>query len=425
MNSPVHASDLPDNQFDIGIVGAGMVGSALACGLARANYRVVVFDRQRPPPFDPQSQPGIRVSALSLASQKMLADYGAWQYIEAMRRCPYRRLAVWEKSAPRLPLPKLGGHRGTLFNCKDIHTPELGSIVENNLTHLALHKAMESLPGITSMCPANLEDLNFSPDTATLTLTQHPPVTMKLVIGADGALSQVRKWANIDFSSDQYEQQAMVITVEYAGKQQDITWQEFTPTGPLAFLPLPDVAGKHYASLVWYNTADNIDRLMKLGESQLIGQIWQHYPDCLPAVTGIVDRGRFPLIKRHAQTYFSKRAVLVGDAAHTINPLAGQGVNLGFQDVMALVAILSRDGKPLADPGEAVHLRRYESERRPLNGQMMLAMDLFYHAFSNNHTPLKLLRYLGLNLADKLPFAKQQVLQYATGIKSPPRWLFR
>ena len=425
MNLSSQASDQPDNHFDIGIVGAGMVGSAIACGLAQANYRVVVFDRQLPPPFDPQSTPGIRVSALSLASEKMLADYGAWQHIEGMRRCPYRRLAVWEKHSPKLPFIKQSNHLGTLFDCKDINTSELGSIVENNLTHLALHKAMASLPGITLMCPTTIEGLAFSPDKAIISMQEHPPIELKLVIGADGALSKVREWANIGLTSNQYDQQAMVITVEYNGNQEDITWQEFTPTGPLAFLPLPDVEGKHYGSLVWYNTADNIDRLMKLNEQQLISQIKQHYPDGLPEVTHIVDKGRFPLVKRHAQTYFNKRAVLVGDAAHTINPLAGQGVNLGFQDVIALVKILSQEGRPLADPGAEIYLNSYESERRPLNSQMMLTMDLFYHAFSNNHAPLKLLRNLGLNLADKLPFAKQQVLQYATGIKQPPKLLFR
>ncbi|PID44576.1 MAG: hypothetical protein CSA52_02075 [Gammaproteobacteria bacterium] len=425
MNLPAHENNQPGSQFDIGIVGAGMVGSALACGLARVGYRVVVFDRQLPPPFDPLSTPGIRVSALSLASEKMLADYGAWQYIESMRRCPYRRLAVWEKQPPDLPFLKQGRRQGTLFDCKEINEPELGAIVENNVTWLALHQAMASLPTITLMCPAILEGLAFSPDKVTISIKEQPPVEVKLVTGADGALSKVREWADIGLTSNQYDQQAMVITVEYNGHQEDITWQEFTPTGPLAFLPLPDVAGRHYGSLVWYNTADNINRLMKLGEQQLIDEIGRNYPGTLPAVTHIVDKGCFPLIKRHAQTYHNKRAVLVGDAAHTINPLAGQGVNLGFQDVVALVQILSRKGVPLTDPGDKSSLENYESERRPLNSQMMLAMDLFYHAFSNTHAPLRLLRNLGLNLADKLPFAKQQVLQYATGIKQPPKLLFR
>ncbi len=401
--------------FDIGIVGAGMVGSALACGLANAGYKVVIYDRHAPPPFQADQPPAIRVSALSLASEQLLDTLGALDKIRAMRACPYRRLAVWEDNHSAQP--------GTWFDCQDVNTETLGSIVENDVTQNALHQAMRAQPNIHLRCPATISQVTSDASVVRIVTEQGSQDQVKLLVGADGALSQVRQWANIGQTTNQYEQQAMVITVEYEGQQQDMTWQEFHSTGPVAFLPLADVGGKHYASLVWYHQPEALDRLMALPREDLMHAIQSTFPQQLPPLVSVIDTGRFPLIKRHAQRYFNGRLVLAGDAAHTINPLAGQGVNLGFQDVAAMIRILSEAKQAGADPGATLYLSHYEAERRPQNTQMMFIMDAFYHAFSNTHAPVKRLRNLGLHLANRLPLAKQEVLKYALGIKSPPRVL--
>lgn len=398
---------------DIAILGAGMVGSALACGLADLGYRVVIFDRQPPAEFQADAPPSIRVSALSLASEQLLNELGALKHLRAMRSCPYRRLAVWEDNRATQP--------GTWFDCHEIGMPSLGSIVENEVTQKALHTAMGVRPGIQLHCPASITEVRETETGVELKTDQGNVHRVLLVIGADGAFSQVRQWAHIGQTTNQYEQQAMVITVEYEGVQEDITWQEFHPTGPIAFLPLADVVGRHYASLVWYHQPDEITRLMTLSKPSLIQAITETYPKQLPPIKDVIETGRFPLVKRHALHYFKGRFVLAGDAAHTINPLAGQGVNLGFQDVRALTQILAEAKAAQCDPGLATFLSRYEKERRPQNTQMMQVMDLFYHTFSNSLLPIKHLRNLGLFLANRLPLAKQEVLKYAIGVKTPPR----
>ncbi|MCP5205601.1 MAG: FAD-dependent monooxygenase [Hahellaceae bacterium] len=418
MTDPQNASlseNLPDT--DICIVGAGMVGSAVACGLANLGYRVTVIDQAAPPAYAPQSPPDIRVSALSYASECFLKDIGAWKHTQAMRSCPYRQLAVWEKLAsPLSGAPLQSRLNKTQFDAQQVKLPYLGHIVENNVTQLALHQTMATKSSLQTVFGRRVKLLRVDNEYAVLTLDNGQCVRARLVVGADGAQSRVRELACIGLNSDQYEQQAMVITVSHASPQQEITWQAFTSTGPLAYLPLPAVDGQNYGSLVWYNLPENINKLMQLDDQSLMASIHKEFPSELPALQSIVSKGRFPLVKRHAQQYTTERVVLVGDAAHTINPLAGQGVNLGFKDAAALIAQLSLARASSEDPGKLSLLKKYEAMRRPANSQMMLLMDMFYHTFSNDIAPLKAVRNLGLHFANHAPWAKTKVLKYAIGL---------
>lgn len=406
--------------FDIIVVGAGMVGAAVATGLGRDGFRVAVVERTGTPAFDPASTPDIRVSALSAGSERYLQSLGAWSRIRAMRATPYRRLGVWDEA--RHPLTRLipGKLARVEFDAADLGAPHLGHIVENRVTQLALWQTAEAETNVTLVSGHGVAALTENPDSVTVTLDNEQTLQAQLVIGADGAMSRIRDMAGIGVTRDQYGQQAMVISVRYRGPVEDITWQGFFPSGPRAFLPLhsagPEYPGESWASLVWYDAPEQLASLKALPGSQLLDEIRQSFPDDLPELTAIDDRASFPIARQHAKHYYSGRVVLAGDSAHTINPLAGQGVNLGFQDARELQAVLKearRAGEDLADPR---WLNRYEHSRRPANRRMMLAMDLFYHLFSNRIPPVHLLRNLGLGAAQALPFARNRVARYAMGI---------
>jgi len=415
--------------FDIVIVGAGMVGAALATGLGREGFNVAMVDRAPAPAFNPDAAPDIRVSALSAGSQAYLQSLGAWEPILAMRATPYRRLAVWDE-APH-PLSKLLPRtvNQVEFTADGLNATHLGHIVENSVTQKGLWQAAEAEPTVSILAGHSVSSISQTEASATVALENGQELTAALVIGADGAQSRVRDMAGIGISKDQYSQQAMIISVRYQGEVHDITWQGFYPSGPRAFLPLYSAGaqypGESRGSLVWYDSPAEIARLKSLSDEALMAEIQKAFPQELPPLTHIEDRGSFPIARQHAKQYYSGRVVLTGDAAHTINPLAGQGVNLGFQDAECLQGLLKEARRGGDDLASAHWLGLYEQQRRPANRRMMLAMDLFYHLFSNTIPPLHLARNLGLGAARALPFARNKVARYAMGLDSQPPAIFR
>lgn len=406
--------------FDIVVAGAGMVGAALATGLGQSGFRVALVDKAGAPSFDASSPPDIRVSALSAGSERYLQQLGAWPRMLAMRTTVYRRLAVWDQTQHPLSnlIPRQLGE--VVFDAASLSTPHLGHIVENRITQQALWQCAEEPPSVTVLSGNGVTAVDNGNDQATVTLEDGSELTCELVIGADGALSRIRDMAGIGVTRDQYAQQAMVVSVRYLGPVEDITWQAFHPSGPRAFLPLHSAGDQHpgesWASLVWYDAPGELARLKSLDTESLMAEIQKSFPTDLPPLTHVDARASFPIARQHAKQYSNGRVVLVGDAAHTINPLAGQGVNLGFQDAACLQSLIRearRAGSDLADPQ---WLARYEQQRRPANRRMMLAMDAFYHLFSNRIPPVHLLRNLGLGAARALPFARNQVARYAMGI---------
>ncbi len=410
-------------KYDVVIAGAGMVGAAIGCALGRAGMRVALIDPAIPEPFVVDSAPDIRVSALSPASVSFLQQLGAWSYIEAMRLCPYRRMAVWEKLQEPLSKRQLSSRfNQTMFDCHEVGADELGFIVENRVTQLGLYEVLKTLSSVEMITPARPVDVHVSDNGVVVTLDNKQVVHGRLLIGADGANSFVRRFCGIGLSSEDYEQQALVATVEIPTGPLDITWQAFTPTGPLALLPLPACDGRNYASLVWYNHPENIKALMMLSGAEFLMEVRSHFPEELPEMLNLVERSSFPLTRRHASSYIKEGIALVGDAAHTINPLAGQGVNLGFQDASALSDIIVTAYRGDQNPGALAVLAQYEKERRPENVRMQRVMDLFYHLFSNEHLPLKIVRNIGLGLAGNFPYGRKKVMGYAMGLEKPLPW---
>jgi len=411
---------MSNHQTDIAIVGAGMVGASLALACAETGWRVAVIEPTAPAAPDPDSEPELRVSGLSAGSEAWLRELGVWKTMADHRTAPFQRLSVWE--APSGPLRVLPGgrrlaHRArTTFEAQRLGRSHLGHIVENGITRYALWQHLTAHDRVHLFCPSSLKHLQQNSESVTLTLDSGDTIAASLVVGADGAASVTRKLTGIGTTRDQYRQQAMVINVRHEPPQQTMTWQMFTPDGPRAYLPLPDAAGSSWGSLVWYDQPENLDDLMALDEQGLMAAIRRAFPLELPDIDAAPARGRFPIAREHAHQYYRDRVVLIGDAAHTINPLAGQGVNLGFQDAACLSGLLRGIARGVTDPGDPALLAQYEGTRRPRNRLMMDAMDLFYRFFSNNQPPLHLMRNLGLGLAGNLPFARDQVARYAMGI---------
>ena len=383
-------------QFDIAVVGGGMVGAAVATGLAQQGKSVALIEAVEPQAYSAEQPFDARVSAISYTSVELLNSLGAWQRLQQMRTAPFRRLETWEKADSRIR-----------FSAQDIGVEELGFIVENRLIQLALWQGFAEQKSLSLFCPAKIERIEFLNDKNRLQLNNGEQIEASLVVAADGAHSVVRKLAGIGLNSWDYDQHCMLINVATEAAQQDITWQWFTPTGPRSLLPLPG----SQASLVWYDSASKIRQLNELSNEQLTQAVVQAFPDELGGIQ-VLSKASFALTRRHAKQYFAERCVLVGDAAHTINPLAGQGVNLGFKDVQALLQVLSK-----ANWNSEQALAVYQRKRRLDNQLMQSAMDAFYFGFSNQLAPLKWARNAVLKTAERSTALKRQVLKYALGIR--------
>ena len=386
--------------YDFCINGGGMVGAALASGLAQQGYKIAIIETVQPQPFQYSQPPDLRLSAISRTSVDLLRALGAWEHIEAMRVRPYDTLSVWEN-------PDMA----TRFNAQSIGQTQLGYFVENRLIQLGCHRVLADLP-VDWMTQTSLQSYEVDESTAItrVTLENGESLQCRYLIGADGARSRVRALAQIGSTGWQYGQQAMGIIIEGADAFEGETWQQFYPSGPRALLPMYG----QFASLIWYDSGERIKQLQGLNDKALTEEILSHFPRLLPEFR-IVSKAGFVLTRSHASDYVRPGVILAGDAAHTINPLAGQGVNLGFKDVSALLA-LTGDCKPQSDEFYHRLKTEYERPRMKDNALMMSAMDGFYLLFSNKIPPVKWLRNLMLKGADMAGPVKEQVLKYAMGM---------
>lgn len=390
-----------NEHFDVVIVGGGMVGAAVACCLGDSGLKVAVIEAQQPEPFSAEQAHDLRVSALSIASRHILEAAGAWDGIVQKRYCPFKRMRVWETAGD------------TLFNSDDIRQPELGYIVENRITQLALLERLPAFDNVTVLMPQAISKIQYDGQTSLLTLADGSQIQATLLVAADGGQSRVRQAVGLGVTSWDYGQHALVIYVETAYPQQDITWQRFVPSGPQAFLPLSGP----YGSIVWYQSPDEVRRLQALPFERLQAEMQAAFPDCLGEIKQILGVASFPLKRQHAQHYVKPGVALVGDAAHMINPLAGQGVNIGLLDAAALAEVLVEAHRKGQDIADVKVLKRYEDMRRSENLKMMTLMDVFYQSFSNDILPVKFIRNLGLGLAQRLTPVRNKAMKAAMGLE--------
>lgn len=387
-------------QQEVIIIGGGMVGAAAALGLAQLGLKVALLEKNPLPSFTANAPYDVRISAISAASVALLEKLGAWQAIEAMRVCPYDGLETWE----------IDGF-GTAFHAAELGLDKLGYMVENNLIQIGLWQALQGYPNCTQAVGFSQIFANRGNGLWTVRLDDEREFCAPIVLACDGANSQARQWAGIGLTSWQYRQHCLLAVVETEQPQQSVTWQQFFPSGPRAFLPLQGNNG----CVVWYDSPQRIAQLKALSNDKLSAEINAHFPARLGQVK-VTAHGSFPLTRQHAQSYVRQGVVLVGDAAHTINPLAGQGVNLGFKDVKALLEVAEqavRSGENFAN--EEV-LKRYECQRKPDNLLMQTGMDVFYKTFKTELLPVKIARNLALIAAERATPLKKRALKYALGL---------
>lgn len=387
-------------EFDVVIVGAGMIGAAVALGLAQQGREIGLLEAQAPASFAPEQPVDLRLSAINVASERLLSELGVWPAVLSMRATPYQQLATWERE----------GHE-VHFDSAALQLPHLGHIVENRVLQLALWQALQQLPNVHWLSAGKPLQIQQTSTQVQLIVAQQR-YSAALLLGCDGAQSQVRQQVHIGLTGWQYRHHCLVMNVATALPQQAITWQRFYPSGPRAMLPLPGAQ----ASLVWYDSPERIAALMQLSLAQLSAEAMHNFPARLGEIE-VMERASFPLVRQHAQRYFQGRVGLLGDAAHTINPLAGQGVNLGFKDVAAFLALCAgASNEALAQQGGHTIFARYEQQRRGDNLRMQSAMDLFYMLFSHSRWPVSALRNLGLYAAERSGPIKTQLMRHAIGL---------
>ena len=399
-------------QFDIAIIGAGIAGTALAAALSGSGLSIALVEAQpltRPElptecdlqHFDP------RVSALTPRSRRFLEQLGAWDAIDGYRQCPYRHMTVWDAE----------GTGQIEFDCAEVNVPVLGHIVENRAIVSALLAGVSAAADITLLSPVRLEACTrLASSRMRMELEGGGALEADLLVAADGAMSRVRDMMGFQTREWSYGHRAIVCTVQLEQSHQDTAWQRFLPTGPLALLPLPGAEGRHYCSIVWSLDEQLVDDLLALDDAAFCEELGRASEGRLGTVLGSSQRFAFPLRQRHATDYVQDGVVLVADAAHTIHPLAGQGINLGLQDVAVLAEEVLAGCARGANPGKQEVLRRYQRRRKGENLLMMAAMDGFKRLFEQQALPLRWLRNVGMRGVGQLLPVKQQLMRRAMGL---------
>lgn len=388
-------------QADIAIVGAGMVGLALARSLKDADLSVILLDTT--PIAKPlSSQPELRVSAINAANKQALETLGVWQHIAQERLSAYTQMQVWDQDS-------FGQIK---FSSEEMGTTELGHIIENQSLVNALHSQVSEQPNVQLLSSTRITKVLAGQSESMLMLDNDEVVSCRLLVGADGANSAIRQYANFPLTFKDYGHTAIVATIKTVLPHGKVARQVFTPSGPLALLPLSD---PHLCSIVWSQNSQQADVLLALSNSDFAKALHVATNGEVGQIAVESARMHFPLTMRYARQWLSDGLVIIGDAAHTIHPLAGQGANLGLQDAFALAESL----QSLAAEHAAFHLARqlrpFERARKSEAVKMIVAMESFKQLFGGSHPLKKLIRGVGMRTADAIPVIKQRFITQAMG----------
>ncbi len=408
-----------EQEFDIVIVGGGIVGLSFACELAATDFSVAVVERNELKAIS--DEPDCRVSAINRFALQHFKRFGetvgsnAWQSILSERACVFDKMFVWDQT----------GAGQIQFDSVELGVSELGIIIENNVLQHSLLEMVKAADNITYLCPEEISEIDYRQDDSvpengiesegqlsTVTLSSGVQLTARLLVGADGANSKVREVVSIQRSQKSYQQQGLVCNVATSEKHQHTAWQCFMPTGPLAFLPLYN----GYSSIVWSLDEDSAAEQMALDDEAFKRSLAEASEFKLGEITDVSQRFLFPLMHGHATDYVRPGLALIGDAAHSIHPLAGQGANLGIADAAALADVI-RTADQAGRQWFALHtLSKYQRQRKGANQLMEMSMTGFKELFGQKSGLVAEIRNAGLTLVDHLPALKYRIIKQALGI---------
>lgn len=386
------------NNYDLIVVGAGVIGAAFALKIAmQSNYRILVVERSEQQVTN--DTPNQRVFALGKQATDLLDEIKVFSELDQTNCHAYQRMVVWD-----------AGSKGELsFSAQDQQQSQLGNMVDATSLTLFLQRALQDEEQITAHYQLDIKSMHLHEEQATLNTTLGE-FSAPLIVAADGGQSWCRQQAKIFAHRQSYFQQGIVARIKTAESHQDTAWQVFLNSGPLALLPLQD----NECSIVWTANNDKVDDLLALNENEFANQLNDALQNRLGSVELLSARQSFPLQSVKAETYYKRRLALIGDAAHSIHPLAGQGANLGFKDVAALIKVLS----PLQSKqfGDLTVLQSYQQARKADNEHTDLLMSSLNKIYQIDKGWLPTLRGTGMNIINSTPRFKNLLAKQAMGL---------
>ncbi len=398
-------------EVDVCVVGAGPVGGTLACRLAEGGARVAVIDRADLPPMEHPDFDG-RAYAVAAGSRRLLEAAGVWAQLP-LPVCPIEDIRVSDGRIGR-PASRLHLH----FDHRQAGSEPFGWMVEARSLRVALNAHLRSLPTLQVHAPATAE-VTRDAEGATVVVAGGASFRCKLVVAAEGRQSPLRQQAGIAVTTVPYKQRGLVAAIAHERPHGNVALEHFLPGGPFAQLPMVGIDGApNVSAIVWTEGAALADRIYATDDVVFAREVARRLGSHLGAVRPVGRRWRYPLSAMHAQRYVDTRLVLVGDAAHGIHPIAGQGLNLGFRDVIALSKLVLDAVRAGGDAGAPALLAEYQRQRRGANLLMLGATDALDRLFSTDNPIVRGVRDLGIAGVDRLPGLKRMFVRQAMGAGS-------